>query len=115
MQLIHLIREGVLTWISEVNYYSKNVEYEEEKYNERMKIMFQVYLDLMKAFELFKGIHQFLVMAMKRLCKNVLRLNRAAFHKMRAYHVFTIDGRLPQKFCCLLFGHIIVLLQFAFL
>ncbi|KAF9410597.1 hypothetical protein HW555_010364 [Spodoptera exigua] len=183
MQLIHLIREGVLTWISEVNYYSKHVEYEEEKYNERMKIMFQVYLDLMKAFELFKGIHQFLnfffiadlflfslsfvqetieiykyhipddqqfhimvwlaavcfwitrrtvfivllctlcekyymtisdadaycscllnrfqeTVAMKRLCKNVLRLNRAAFHKIRAYHVFTIDGQGVTTWVC---------------
>ncbi|CAH1640559.1 unnamed protein product [Spodoptera littoralis] len=51
----------------------------------------------------------------KRFCKNVQRLNRAAFHKMRACHIFTVDGRLPQEFFNLKFGYIVVLLQFLLL
>ncbi|KAJ8727692.1 hypothetical protein PYW07_001811 [Mythimna separata] len=34
----------------------------------------------------------------KKLYKNVQRLNRAAFHKMTACRIFTIDGRLPFRF-----------------
>ncbi|KAH9644416.1 hypothetical protein HF086_006444 [Spodoptera exigua] len=59
IQLIHLIREGVLTWISEVKYHSQN-GHEEGKYNDRMKIMFEIYVDLLGAFELFKRVYQFM-------------------------------------------------------
>ncbi|KAH9644420.1 hypothetical protein HF086_006448 [Spodoptera exigua] len=52
---------------------------------------------------------------MKRLCKNLQRTIRAAFHKMRACHIFTLHGRLAQNFISVLFGYILILLQFAFL
>ena len=51
----------------------------------------------------------------KRLCKNVQRLNRAAYHKMTACRVFTMDGRLPQKFISLILEYTLVILQFAML
>lgn len=57
----------------------------------------------------------FVAVEAKRFYKNVLRLNRAAFHKMTAYHIFTINGRLPQQFFYLVFAHMIVVLQFNLL
>ena len=49
----------------------------------------------------------------KRLSKNVLRLNRAAFHKMTACCLFTIDGRLPQAFNSLFVEYVFIIFQFA--
>lgn len=66
---MNLIREGLVTWISDVEGYSKQFHHEEEQYNERMKIMFQIYLDLMGAFDLFKSIYQFVV-SQVWLCSN---------------------------------------------
>ncbi|XP_059061361.1 uncharacterized protein LOC131854247 [Achroia grisella] len=51
----------------------------------------------------------------KRMCKNVQRVNRTVFCKMRACRIFTVDGKLPLKQMSLLSTYIIVLLQFAFL
>ncbi|KAH9644378.1 hypothetical protein HF086_006406 [Spodoptera exigua] len=50
----------------------------------------------------------------KRLCKNVQRLNRAAFHKMRACHIFTVDATMAQAFNSLEVEYIIILLQFGY-
>ncbi|KAF9423391.1 hypothetical protein HW555_001200 [Spodoptera exigua] len=52
--------------------------------------------------------------AVKSLCKNVLRSHRATFHKMTACSIFTVDADLAHGFTSLEVEYIIVLLQFAF-
>ncbi|KAH9644396.1 hypothetical protein HF086_006424 [Spodoptera exigua] len=49
----------------------------------------------------------------KRLCKNILRLNRATFHKMTACRIFTVDASLVQAFNNLEVEYIFIILQIA--
>lgn len=49
----------------------------------------------------------------KRLCKNVLRLNRVIFEKMNVFRIFEIDSCFPNKLTSLTAKYVIVLIQFA--
>nr|XP_049701653.1 uncharacterized protein LOC126055630 [Helicoverpa armigera] len=49
------------------------------------------------------------------VCKNVLRVQRAMFHKMSACGFFDVDAQLPLQLCSFLTSYTIVLLQFAYL
>ncbi|XP_063897725.1 uncharacterized protein LOC135118783 [Helicoverpa armigera] len=51
----------------------------------------------------------------RRLCKNVLRLHRASFSKIRACGLFYVDAALQLALMSLLTNYVVVLLQFAFL
>ncbi|XP_063897717.1 uncharacterized protein LOC135118778 [Helicoverpa armigera] len=51
----------------------------------------------------------------RKLCKNVLRLHRASFSKIRACGLFYVDAALQLALMGLLTNYTIVLLQFAFL
>ncbi|XP_048001216.1 uncharacterized protein LOC125237993 [Leguminivora glycinivorella] len=52
---------------------------------------------------------------MRKTCKNVLRLNRAAPRKMSAFGVFQLDAAFPLRLLSGLVAYTVVLLQFAFL
>nr|XP_026497745.1 uncharacterized protein LOC113401885 [Vanessa tameamea] len=51
---------------------------------------------------------------MKRLYKNIRRLNRTKFSKMTAFRIFTVDAALPLRYVDLFAVYTIVILQFAF-
>ncbi|XP_047035615.1 uncharacterized protein LOC124641558 [Helicoverpa zea] len=51
----------------------------------------------------------------KKLCKNVLRLHRASFSKIRACGLFYVDAALQLALMGLLTNYTIILLQFALL
>ncbi|PZC73335.1 hypothetical protein B5X24_HaOG200859 [Helicoverpa armigera] len=53
--------------------------------------------------------------AEKRLCKNVRRVTRARFSKLRVCALFYVDASLQLSLMALLTDYIVVLLQFAFL
>ncbi|KAJ8733170.1 hypothetical protein PYW08_001468 [Mythimna loreyi] len=195
--MIGLIMDGVVTWTSDVEYYSKICLELEEKCDDKFYKLFQAYSNLLEAFDIFKKIFKFRILfrtfdtffhgllyvqvtlevlntdvmhfnkeeirvfviitvlltgknvvsvaafslyceklylslieadavcsrlqksqqsnvEAKKLYKNVRRLNRAAFHKMTACRIFTIDGRLPFRFNSLVLEYIFVILQFAF-
>ncbi|KAH9644419.1 hypothetical protein HF086_006447, partial [Spodoptera exigua] len=50
----------------------------------------------------------------KKLCRNVRRLHRASFCKIRACYLFNVDVCLLLHLIELLANHTIILLQFAF-
>ncbi|XP_075985617.1 uncharacterized protein LOC142982818, partial [Anticarsia gemmatalis] len=58
------------------------------------------------------GINQDLT-GSKRLCKQVLHMNRGSFSKMTACRVFTIDASLSKNLGGLVCSYTIVLLQFT--
>ncbi|XP_047035442.1 uncharacterized protein LOC124641416 [Helicoverpa zea] len=51
----------------------------------------------------------------RKLCKNVLRLHRASFSKIRACGLFYVDAALQLALMGLLTNYIVFLLQFRFL
>ncbi|KAH9644384.1 hypothetical protein HF086_006412 [Spodoptera exigua] len=51
----------------------------------------------------------------RKMCKNVLRLHRASFHKMSVFRLFVVDICHPMRLIVLLTNYTIVLLQLAFL
>lgn len=62
ISLIALMRDGIITWISEVEYYSKtSLELEGEKCGDALRKLFQAYINLMDAFDIFKKIFKFTV------------------------------------------------------
>ena len=62
IRMIALIRDGMKTWISEVEYYGNLCfELEEKKYNDNLKKLLQAYIDLMEAFNILKDISKFSV------------------------------------------------------
>ncbi|PZC77079.1 hypothetical protein B5X24_HaOG200729 [Helicoverpa armigera] len=58
ISLITLIRDGVITWIAELERHSQNLEVDKDKHDERMKKLFQAYINLMEAYEIFKKLFQ---------------------------------------------------------
>lgn len=67
--VISLIRDGMVTWISEVEYYAKlSLELEEEIYSNNLKNLFQAYIDLLEAFNIFQRIFQFFVSLLLLFC-----------------------------------------------
>ena len=59
--LISLIRDGMISWISEVEHYSKlSTEYGDD-YNDEFQKLFQAYSRFMEAFEIFKKIFKYAV------------------------------------------------------
>ena len=57
IRMIALIRDGLKTWIYEVNYYGNLCsELEEQKYNVILEKLLQAYMDLMEAFDILKDI-----------------------------------------------------------
>ena len=62
IRIIALLRDGMKTWISEVEYYGKLcLELEEAKYNDNLEKLLQAYIDLMEAFDILKDILKFSV------------------------------------------------------
>ena len=60
--MIDLISDGMKTWIAEVEHNGKLcLELEEEKYNDNLKKLSQVYIELIEAFDILKDISQFSV------------------------------------------------------
>ncbi|XP_026497744.2 uncharacterized protein LOC113401884 [Vanessa tameamea] len=51
---------------------------------------------------------------MRKLYKNIRRLNRAKFSKMTACRIFTVDAALPLRYFDNFAVYTIVILQFAF-
>ncbi|XP_061724199.1 uncharacterized protein LOC133530320 [Cydia pomonella] len=50
-----------------------------------------------------------------RMCKNVVRLNRATSQRMSAYNQFSVGAALPLRFVSAAVAYVVVLLQFALL
>lgn len=62
VSIIALIRDGITTWTSEVEYYSQIcLELDERKYNDKFKKLLEAYINLMEAFHVFKKIFKFVV------------------------------------------------------
>lgn len=62
LRIMALIQDAMVTWIAEFECYCKlGVEFGEEKYKEHLERLFDTYLDLVRAFGLFKRIFQFAV------------------------------------------------------
>ena len=62
VSLIALIRDGMVSWMAEVEYYSKIcLDLEEENYDDKFEKFFQAYVNLMEAFGIFKKIYKFTV------------------------------------------------------
>ena len=60
---IVLIRDGMIAWISEVEYYSKlSLELEEAKISEKCKRLFEAYVSLLEAYDIFKKIFKITVL-----------------------------------------------------
>lgn len=62
LSILILIKEGIITWTSEFQCYGQvcwRIGDEESK--RHMKVLFQVYVDLLKAFDLFKRTHHSIV------------------------------------------------------
>lgn len=62
LSILILIKEGIITWTSEFQCYGQvcwRIGDEESK--RHMKVLFQVYVDLLKAFDLFKKTHHSIV------------------------------------------------------
>ncbi|XP_047035444.1 uncharacterized protein LOC124641418 [Helicoverpa zea] len=51
----------------------------------------------------------------KRICKNILRIQKTSFRKFNACGLFVVDGMLPIQLCGLITTYLIVILQFEFL
>lgn len=62
VSIIALIKDGLDSWITEVQYYSKlSSEFGEDKYNDKLEKLFESYVNLMEAFDMFKNIFKFSV------------------------------------------------------
>lgn len=59
--LINLIRKGVLGWISKVDHHVSLEADVQEQVNEHFEKLFQAYVDLMDAYEIFKYIFKYTV------------------------------------------------------
>ncbi|XP_063629196.1 uncharacterized protein LOC134800641 [Cydia splendana] len=55
------------------------------------------------------------LLAIRKTCKNVLRLNRAMLDKLSAFGVFEIDAAFSLRLLSALVPYTVMLLQFAFL
>ncbi|KAH9636454.1 hypothetical protein HF086_002154 [Spodoptera exigua] len=63
MRIIALIVSGLQIWTSEVKYYGKLIsEFTEENEGETLMKLFDVYMDLKKAFDLSKKVFQFSIL-----------------------------------------------------
>ncbi|KAH9644382.1 hypothetical protein HF086_006410 [Spodoptera exigua] len=127
--LIPSERLGITSWISELEYHCSFESDIEDQVTNHFKKLYQAYLDLMDAFNIFKRLFQFsfllynynkhppffVTVQAKRLCKNVQRFNRTSFRKMTACNIFTVDASMAQMFNRLEVEYIIIILQFAFL
>ena len=62
VSVIALLRDGMYSWISELEFYSKlSSEFGEEKYKEKLEKLLESYVSFMEAFDMFKNIFKFTV------------------------------------------------------
>lgn len=62
ISIISIVRDGMISWISEVEYYSiLSLELEDDKFKDKFKNLYQAYVTLMEAFDIFKKIFKFTV------------------------------------------------------
>ena len=82
--IIRLIRDGIFSWMDEVEYYSKIcLALEEENYDDKSKKLFQAYVNLLEAFDIFKEIFQFVVRSdLCGVCFCMLRQKQILFSKL---------------------------------
>ena len=62
VSVIALIKDGIIAWISEVEHYSiLSLELEDEIYDDKLEKLYEAYIHLLKAFNIFKSIFKFAV------------------------------------------------------